>query len=57
MRLETLAELAIEAVEENESDLLLAERIRELVSEHKSDLAEMENISESLGCDGGACFL
>ena len=57
MRLETLAELAIEAVEENESDLLLAERIRELVSEHKADLAEMENISESLGCESGACFL
>ena len=56
MRLETLAELAIEAVEENESDLLLAERIKELVAEHKNDLAELDNL-ELDDCASGACKL
>jgi hypothetical protein len=57
MRLETLAELVIEAVEETTNDFLLAERIRELVADHKDDVAELDELTEELGCDGGACTL
>lgn len=57
MRLETLAELVIEAVEETKNDFLLAEKIRELVADHKDDVAELDELTEELGCDGGACTL
>ena len=57
MRLEYLAEMVIEATEEFKNDFLLAERIRELVAEHKSDVAELDEVTQELGCDGGACTL
>ena len=57
MRLEYLAEMVIESTEEFKNDFLLAERIRELVAEHKSDVAELDEVTQELGCDGGACTL
>lgn len=56
MRLELFADLVIEAVEEHDSGLLLAERIREIVAEHLDDLSEMEDL-EFDDCAGGACKL
>ena len=57
MRLETLAELIIEATEEFNNDFLLAERVKELVADHKADEAELEDLDLDSGCESGACFL
>ena len=57
MRLETLAELIIEATEEFNNDFLLAERVKGLVADHKADEAELEDLDLDAGCDSGACFL
>lgn len=57
MRLEILAELVIESVELSSNDFLLAERVKELVAEHKADQSELDDLTQELGCDGGACTL
>ena len=56
MRLETLAELIIEATEEFNNDFLLAERVKELVADHKADEAELEDLDLD-DCESGACKL
>lgn len=56
MRLETLAELIIEATEEFNNDFLLAERVKELVADHKADEAELEDLDLNT-CTGGGCIL
>ena len=57
MRNELFVDLVVEAVEETDSDLLLAERIKELVADHKADQAELEDLDLNGGCESGACFL
>ena len=57
MRNELFVDLVVEAVEETDSDLLLAERIKELVADHKADQAELEDLDLNSGCESGACFL